>query len=250
METNKQVAIVTGASSGLGRRFSELLAREGAVACCLARRVEKLESLREAIEKAGGTAHCYRFDAADTDECDRVFGEIAAECGTPTLLVNCAGISFSAKAEKMPMEDFKMLMQVNLHSPWRLSQLCAEQWIAAGTGGTIVNVSSLLGKRVQRGVAAYAMSKAALTHMTAAHALEWARHGIRVNALCPGYVRTEINAEFWNSPVGEAELHRLPRRRIAGPEALDRALLFLADPANDYLNGEALYVDDAQGWAL
>jgi NAD(P)-dependent dehydrogenase (short-subunit alcohol dehydrogenase family) len=246
----EDIAVVTGASSGLGYRFARQLALNGAYVCCLARRAEKLNTLVEEIEREGGKAQAFAFDAASDGECDRIIEQIIDRVGVPTLLVNNAGQSISTKAEQMPLDQFDELMAVNVRAPWRLSQLCAQRWISDGIPGRIVNISSILGRRVQKGVAAYAISKAALTHMTAALAVEWARYGIRVNALCPGYIRTDINAAFWDTDLGKAEMQRLPRRRVMGPEKLDQALMFLADPSNDYLTGEALHVDDGQGWVI
>ena len=148
------------------------------------------------------------------------------------------------------LDDFEQTMAVNVRAPWLLSQLCAERWIEAGTEGCIVNISSMLSTRVAKGVSLYTMSKAAIRHLTAGHALEWAKHGIRVYALCPGYIRTSINDEFWETEQGKAELAKLPRPRVGEPQDLDSALLFLVDPRSQFVNGEALTVDDAQSWAI
>jgi NAD(P)-dependent dehydrogenase (short-subunit alcohol dehydrogenase family) len=165
-------------------------------------------------------------------------------------LINNAGISQPGRAHEQTSGDFERTMAVNLRAPWRLSQICATRWIAGRTGGAIVNVASMLATRVGPGVSLYCMSKAALAHMSACHAVEWARHGIRVNALCPGYIRTEINDDFWETDRGRAELDRLPRRRVGAPQDLDSALLFLCDPASGFVNGASIAVDDAQSWAL
>lgn len=249
MLTDK-VALVTGASSGLGYRFAQILASEGATVAVAARSMDKLADLVSEIERDGGMAHAFAFDASDADAPDTLIDAIAAECGVPDILINNAGISLPARAHKATLDQFEQTMAVNVRAPWRLSQLCAGHWIDAGAEGCIVNVSSVLSRRVGLGVSLYSMSKAAIQHLTAGHALEWAKHGIRVNALCPGYIRTSINDAFWETDLGKAELAKLPRGRVGTPADLDSALLFLVDPRSHFVNGEALTVDDAQSWAI
>ena len=244
------LALVTGASSGLGDRFARILAARGAKVAVAARRSDRLAAVVEAIAAQGGVARAFAFDALDRAAPDALMEKVAEGMGVPTLLINNAGIHRPGKAQENTAEDFEDTMAVNLRTPWRLSQLCAARWIADGTEGAIVNVASMLAFRVGAGVSTYAMSKAALQHMTANHALEWARHGIRVNALCPGYIRTEINEAFWETEQGRAELKRLPRRRVGEPKDLDTALLFLTDPRSHFVNGASITVDDAQSWAI
>ena len=244
------VAIVTGASGGLGWRFSKVLAAEGHAVALAARRVGKMRDLEAEIAEAGGVAASFSFDAEDTSAPDRLIDEVEARMGMPAILINNAGISLPGRAEDVPLEAFERTFAVNLRAPWQLSQIVARRWIAEGSGGVIVNLSSVLSHRVEAGLSLYTASKAAIRHMTAAHALEWARHGIRVNALCPGYVRTDINDAFWETERGRAKIAKLPRRRVGRPEDLDSALLFLVDPRSGFVNGEALVVDDAQGWAI
>lgn len=245
-----KTALVTGASSGLGRQFAKLLAGQGARVAIAARRGDLLAELVAEIEDAGGVAAAFSFDALDPAAPDRLIEAIGAGPGTPDILINNAGISLPARAHKASLDQFEQTMAVNVRAPWRLSQLCAAQWIEAGSEGVIVNVASMLSTRVAKGVSLYTMSKAAIRHMTAGHALEWAKHGIRVNALCPGYIRTSINEAFWESDQGRAELARLPRPRVGNPEDLDSALLFLVDPKSRFVNGESVTVDDAQSWAI
>jgi len=242
-----QIAIVTGASGGLGAQFARALAGRGARVALAARRVERLSALAEEL---GQGAAAFAYDAEDLDAAPALIEAVGARLGVPTLLINNAGISLPGRAQDQTPEEFERTMAVNLRAPWRLSQLCAQRWIGAGSGGAIVNVASMLANRAGPGVSLYCMSKAALQHMTACHALEWARHGIRVNALCPGYIRTEINDAFWETPRGQAELARLPRRRVGTPQDLDSALLFLCDPASGFVNGASLTVDDAESWAI
>lgn len=256
VDLSKDIAIVTGASSGLGWRFAQTLARAGASVVCAARRTDRLGDLVSGIAADGGQAHALTFDAEDASAPEALIAATEDAFGQPTILINNAGINIPGRAHQLSSEAFDQTMAVNLKTPWRLSQLCATRWITHATqsgedaGGRIVNVASILGRRVQPGVSIYSISKAAMLHMTASHAREWVRYGIRVNALCPGYFKTEINDQFWDTKEGQAELARLPRRRIGDPAQLDPALLFLVNPANDFTNGEALAVDDAQGWAL
>lgn len=245
-----QIAIVTGASGGLGARFADVLGRHGAVVALAARRLDRLEALGSRLLAEGITCASFAFDADDSGAPEALVAEVHAKLGMATILVNNAGISLPGRAHEQTLADFERTMSVNLRAPWRLSQLCASAWIAEKTGGAIVNVASMLSERVGPGVSLYCMSKAALRHMTACHALEWARYGIRVNAMCPGYVRTEINDDFWETDRGKAELARLPRRRVGEPKDLDSALLFLCDPASSFVNGAAITVDDAQSWAI
>jgi len=256
VDLSSDIAIVTGASSGLGRRFAEVLAAHGATVICAARRADRLSQLVEDIRRKGGRAEAVSFDAEDPHAPEALVAAAQKLAGTPTILVNNAGISSAGRAHELTLDDFNRTIAVNVRAPWRLSQLCAAPWIMAkkapAPAGTlrIVNLASILADRVQPGVSIYAMSKAAIAHITAAHALEWARYGVRVNALCPGYFRTEINDAYWDTPAGAADLARMPRRRLGRPEQLDKALLFLVDPDNDFTNGEALTVDDAQRWAM
>lgn len=256
MTLTNDIAIVTGASSGLGGRFAEVLAAEGAHVICAARRVDRLSALVERIASAGGRAVAVSFDALDPAGPEALVEETLRRAGEPTILVNNAGITVNGRAHELTPDKFDRIMTINVKTPWRLSQLCAARWIAQrktapdGPEPRIVNVASIISERVQAGLSLYAMSKAALAHMSASHAREWARFGIRVNALCPGYIRTEINDAYWETEMGKADLARMPRRRVGRPEQLDKALLFLVDPQNDFTNGTALTVDDAQRWAL
>lgn len=245
-----QIALVTGASGGLGGRFAEVLGRCGATVALAARRIDRLEALESRLAAEGITAASFAFDAEDATAPEALIAAVTARLGAPTILVNNAGVSRPGRAHESTPEDFEQTMAVNLRAPWRLSQLCAARWIADKTPGSIVNIASILSERAGPGVSLYCMSKAALRHMTACHALEWARHGIRVNALCPGYIRTGINDAYWETDRGRAELARLPRRRVGQPEDLDSALLFLCDPRSGFVNGAAITVDDAQSWAV
>jgi len=245
-----QIAIVTGASGGLGSRFAEVLGRHGASVALAARNLDRMNALEARLRADGVNCASFSFDATLADAPEALVEAVRAKLGTPTILVNNAGVSLPGRAHENTLAEFEQTMAVNLRAPWRLSQLCASGWIAEKTGGIIVNIASMLAERAGPGVSLYCMSKAALQHMTACHAREWARYGIRVNALCPGYIRTGINDEFWETELGKAEMARLPRRRVGEPQDLDSALLFLCDPKSSFVNGAAITVDDAQSWAI
>lgn len=247
---NGKIALITGASSGLGAQFAHLLARHGAQVALAARRVERLEDTKGQIGAQGGTARTYAFDATEPNAPDALFDSLQADGFVPSILINAAGVNRPGRAERNTTDDFDETVRVNLRTPWRLAQLCAAHWIRTGVEGSIVNVSSMLSRRVGPGVSIYCMTKAALTHLTAAQAREWAQYGIRVNALAPGYIETEINEGFWETPAGQQEMNRLPRKRLGKPQDLDSAILFLTDPASGFVNGAEIVVDDAQSWAI
>lgn len=236
----KQV-VVTGASSGLGTHFATLCARHGANVILAARRLDRLEALAVDLRRAGAaSATAYALDVTDADA---IASFVAALPEAPDILVNNAGISAAAPALDTSVADFDAVTATNLRGPFLLAVETARRWRAAGRGGSIVNIASILGLRVAGGVASYAVSKAAIRQMNAALALEWARFGIRVNALAPGYIETEINADFFATPAGEAMVKRIPMRRLGRPEDLDAAFLLLATDAAPWMTGVFLPVD-------
>ena len=250
-DLSSDIAIVTGASSGLGALFAETLASAGAHVVCAARRMDRLEELTLKLNGNGQQATAMAFDATDNNAAETLVSDVIKQVGMPTILINNAGLAHSGRAERMAQEDFDGLMQVNLKMPWLLSQTCARHWIAnAPSNGRIINIASILAHRVQTGVSAYCVSKAAILHMTKAHAREWARYGIHVNALSPGYFLTDINRSYWDTDMGKAERDRLPRQRIGEPDDLAKTILYLTDPDNDYLNGSEIILDDGQSLAI
>ncbi len=232
-----RTALVTGASSGLGRHFAGLLARAGAEVILAARRADRLAEACEAIAAEGGRARAVSLDVTDLDSVTRLFAGLS-----PDIVVNNAGIAAHSPALDVSEEDWDSVIDTNLKGAFLVAQAAARN-MAKNGGGSIVNIASILGIRVAGQVAAYAASKAGLVQLTKSLALEWARHGIRVNALCPGYVVTEINAEFFESGAGAALIKRIPQRRVARPEELDGALLLLASDAGAYITGTVLAVD-------
>ena len=239
-----RVALVTGASGGLGLHFARTLAGAGARVVLAARRKEQLEANVAAIVAARGEAAAVAMDVTDPASVDRGVAEVAERFGDPaTVVVNNSGVTVFETALDLDPADWDKVMDTNVKGAWLVARAAARRMIDAGVGGSIVNIASILGFRVAGRVAPYAASKAALLHLTRALALEWARHRIRVNALAPGYVETELNRDFFASDAGKALIARIPQRRLGRPEDLDGALLLLASDASAYMTGGAVVVD-------
>ncbi len=233
--------LITGASSGLGEHFARLCAGCGARVTVGARRREKLERLVGELKTLGATgARAVSLDVTDEASVAACFEGLDAPLD---VLVNNAGIADASPALDTPIEAFDRVIATNLRGVWSMSNHAARGWSVAKRPGVIVNIASILAVRVSGGVAPYAISKAAVKQATHALALEWARHSIRVNALAPGYIETEINAEFFASPAGEAMIRRIPMRRLGKPEDLDAAFLLLATDASAWMTGALLPVD-------
>lgn len=237
-------ALITGASAGLGRHFAVLLARQGAAGLALAaRRIDRLEEVaRECRREGAAQVAVIPLDVTQEASVEACAAEAARALGGLDLLVNNAGMAETQKALDSTSASFDRTMATNLRGPW-LMAVAAARLMAAGGGGDIVNIASILGLRVARGLGAYAISKAGVVQMTRALAVELARENIRVNALAPGYVETDINAEFMLSPAGEAMVKSIPMRRIGRIDELDAPFLLLASGASAYLTGAVLTVD-------
>jgi NAD(P)-dependent dehydrogenase (short-subunit alcohol dehydrogenase family) len=238
-----KAALITGASSGLGRHFALTLARAGADVALAARRVEMLESLAAEVAKTGRKAVAIQLDVADAGNVALAAEQTAAALGGLDILVNNAGMAPGDAALDVDEATWDRCMDTNLKGAWLMAQAAARQMIRGGKGGAIVNIASILSVRVQKGTAPYAISKAGLLQMTKALALEWARYGIRVNALAPGYIETDISRDFMTSEGGQRMLKAIPQRRFGQPEDLDGALLFLSSDASQYVTGIFLPVD-------
>lgn len=238
-----RLALVTGASSGLGRHFALTLARAGASVVAAARRVERLADVVGEIEAAGGRALAVPLDVTDGASVRSCFDTIEARLGTPDLLVNNAGAAVSRPLLEQTEDDWDGVVDTNLKGAWLVAQESARRMVAAQRPGAIVNIASITGERVAAAVAPYCASKAGLIHLTRAMALELARHGVRVNALAPGYVETELNRDFLASDAGERLKSRIPQRRFGRLADLDGPLLLLASDAGAFMTGSVLAVD-------
>lgn len=237
-----KTVVVTGASSGLGHHFAKVLAGAGAKVAATARRRDKLQSLADEIAKAGGTALAVGMDVTDRQSVSDALDEIAAELGTPNVIVNNAGIAAGGPALDVTDADWRNVVDTNLDGAWIVAQEAGKRMRDAG-GGNIINTASILGLRVAAGVAPYAISKAALIQMTKVLALELARYGIRVNALAPGYIETDLNRDYLRSDGGQTMIKRVPMRRPGTVHDLDGPLLLLASDASQYMTGAVIPVD-------
>ena len=235
--------MVTGASSGLGRHFAGVLAGAGAHVILAARRMDKITEAVAGIEADGGKALGLEMDVTDKVSVTAAFDAVQEQAGLVTVLVNNAGVADGKKALDITEEDWDRILDTNLKGAWTVAQEAAQRMAAAGAGGVIVNIASVLGLRVSKGVVPYAVSKAGLIQMTKALALELAVHDIRVNALAPGYVETDLTREYLASDAGKALLKRIPQRRPAEMKELDGPLLLLASGASSYMTGAVLAVD-------
>jgi NAD(P)-dependent dehydrogenase (short-subunit alcohol dehydrogenase family) len=237
-----RTALVTGGGAGLGRQFSLTLAEAGATVVLAARRRAPLEEVADAIRHKGGVAHCLVLDVADKNQVDAALTSMS-QLGRIDVLVNNAGTAAGTSLLDMDEETWDQVLNVNLKGAWLVARATAKQMIASNTRGSIINVSSVLGTAVQKGTANYPAAKAALTHLTRCMAVEWARFGIRVNALAPGYFATDLSAPYLESAHGKAMLQRLPQRRLGSPGELNGALLLLASQASNYMTGSVVTVD-------
>jgi NAD(P)-dependent dehydrogenase (short-subunit alcohol dehydrogenase family) len=237
-----RTALVTGGGSGLGRQFSLTLAAAGATVVLAARRRAPLEEVADAIRQRGGIAHCLVLDVADKDQVDAAFSS-SSQLEAIDVLVNNAGIAAGSSLLDMEVETWDQVLNVNLKGAWLVARATAKHMIASNTRGSIINVSSVLGSAVQKGTGNYPAAKAALTHLTRCMAVEWARFGIRVNALAPGYFATDLSASYLESAQGSAMLKRIPQRRLGSPDELSGALLLLASQASNYMTGCVVTVD-------
>lgn len=239
-----RTALVTGASSGLGRFFAKTLAEHGARVAIAARRADRLESLAAEIAEAGGEAFAVSMDVTDPASVESGFAALEAHFGAPAdILVNNAGLSREAWFVDMSEEDWSTVVDTNLTSVWRVAKAAASRLKETGTPGSIVNISSITALRPAPLLAAYAASKAGVDHLTRVMALEMARYGVRVNAIAPGYFKTEINDGFLDGDQGKQMTMRMPMRRTGEYHELAGPLLLLASDAGSYMTGETIVVD-------
>jgi NAD(P)-dependent dehydrogenase (short-subunit alcohol dehydrogenase family) len=252
IDLSGRVALVTGASSGLGEQFARVLAKAGAAVVLAGRRVERLKTLRAVIEGEGGDAHVVALDVTDIDSIKSAVAHAETEVGTLDILVNNSGVSTTQKLLDVTPDDYDYVLDTNARGAFFVAQEVGKRMIARATGaapgtytgGRIVNIASVAGLRAISKLGIYAMSKASVIQMTRAMALEWGRYGINVNALCPGYIDTEINHQQWSTEAGKKLVNLLPRKRIGKPSDLDTALLMLCANESGFVNGTVLQADD------
>jgi NAD(P)-dependent dehydrogenase (short-subunit alcohol dehydrogenase family) len=245
-----QVALVTGASSGLGVRFAQVLAANGAAVALVARRAERLAAVQAQIEKAGGRAASIEADVLDHAAIARAYDAAEAAFGTVTILINNAGVTHADRAIEMPEATWRRVVGTNLDAVFFCAQEAARRMLAKPTPGTIVNIASILGYGVQRGLAAYSVAKAGVIQLTRALALELGPKNIRVNALAPGYIITELNHDYLTTGKGAAMTRDIPLARMGEERDLDGALLLLASDAGRFMTGSTVVVDGGHLIAL
>ena len=238
-----RVAMVTGASSGLGRHFSEVLAASGASVVVAARRKDRLSELVAHLHELGTQAHAVELDVTDANSVRACFDEIDRLTGAPDIVVSNAGVTVAKPLLEQTEADWDAVLDTNLKGCWMVGTEAARRMVAQGKKGSIINIASILGERVAGAVIGYTVSKAGVIQATKAMALELARHGVRVNALLPGYVMTDLNSDFLKSEAGERLRSRVPARRFSELGDLDGPLLLLASEAGRALTGATVEVD-------
>jgi 3-oxoacyl-[acyl-carrier protein] reductase len=237
-----RVALVTGASQGLGRRFAEVLAGAGAAVGLASRQTDKLQAVKDQVESRGGRAFAVALDVTRSETIEQALATVEDELGPIDVLVNNAGTAIAKPFLQQSEGDWDKVVGTNLRGAFFVAQEGARRMAERGRG-SIVNVASVLGLGVMKGLTSYGASKAGLIHLTRVMAAELARSGIRVNALAPGYIDTDMNRDFFETEAGRKVIGRISMRRLGRPEELDAGLLLLASDASSYMTGSVLVVD-------
>ena len=256
IDLSGRVALVTGASSGLGTQFAKTLAKAGAAVVLAGRRMERLKTLRAEIQGDGGEAHVVTLDVNDCDSIKSAVAHAETEMGTIDILINNSGVGTTQLLTDVSEEDYDFVFGTNTRGAFFVAQEVGKRMIARSkgaapgtfTGGRIVNIASMAALKPLSRIGIYAMSKAAVVHMTRSMALEWGRYGINVNAICPGYIDTEINHHQWSTEQGQKLVSMLPRKRVGQPQDLDTALMMLCANESHFINGAVIQADD--GFAI
>ena len=255
IDLSGRVVLVTGASGGLGAQFARTLASAGAGVVLAGRRMERLKDLRARIEGEGGDAHVVELDVTDIASIKAAVAHAETEMGSIDILVNNSGVSTTQKLLDVAEADYDYIFDTNTKGAFFVAQEVARRMVARSrgaapgsfTGGRIVNIASMAGLKALPQIGPYCMSKAAVVQMTRAMALEWGRYGINVNALCPGYIDTEINHHHWQTEQGQKLIAMLPRKRVGQPQDLDALIVMLASDQSHFVNGAVIAADDGFG---
>jgi NAD(P)-dependent dehydrogenase (short-subunit alcohol dehydrogenase family) len=255
IDLSGRVAFITGASGGLGAQFARTLAKAGAAVVLASRRVEKLKELRAQIEGEGGDAHVVELDVTDHDSIKSAVAHAETEVGSIDILINNSGVSTTQRLQDVSEADYDFVFNTNTKGAFFVAQEVGKRMLARAkgaapgtyTGGRIINVASMAGLRVLPQIGVYCMSKAAVIQMTRAMALEWGRFGINVNALCPGYIDTEINHQHWKTEQGQKLIQMLPRKRVGQPQDMDAVIVMLCANESHFINGAVISADDGFG---
>lgn len=255
LDLSGRVALITGASGGLGEQFAKTLARAGAAVVLAGRRTDRLMALRAHIEAGGGDAHVVAMDVTDRASIKAAVAHAETEVGAIDILVNNSGVSTTQRLQDVTEEDYDYIFDTNTKGAFFVAQevgrrmLARANGAAPGTyvGGRIVNIASMAGLKVLPQIGVYCMSKAAVVQMTKAMAVEWGRFGINVNAICPGYIDTEINHHHWTTEQGQKLINMLPRKRVGSPTDLDAVLVMLCSNESHFINGAVIAADDGFG---
>jgi NAD(P)-dependent dehydrogenase (short-subunit alcohol dehydrogenase family) len=240
-----KVALVTGASSGIGNTLAKGLAKAGATVVVAARRVDRLKELVTDITSTGGSAIKVQMDVSDRDSVNAAFAEAAEKVGVINVIVNNAGIADPKGFMKIDEASRDSIMNTNFNGVWNVAQEGARRMIDSGETGSIINISSVLGLGVQAGQSAYCSSKGAVIQLTRSLSIDLMRYGIRVNAIAPGWFKTEINQDYFNTPAGQTYVQQMPARRLGNVEELIGPVVMLASEAGSFVNGAVLPVDGA-----
>lgn len=240
-----RVALVTGASSGIGRVLAQGLAAAGACVVAVARRTERLNDLVAEIERSGGRAIAVQGDVTDPESIAKAFDAAENAFGIVDVIVSNAGVTEARNFLKIDAAARDAIFDTNLRGVWNVGQEAARRLVGAGKGGSIINVASVLGLAVQPGLASYCSSKGAVIQLTRAMAVDLTRHNIRVNALAPGWFKTELNEAFFDSPAGAERVAQMPARRLGKIEELIGPVIMLASDAGSFVNGSVVVVDGA-----
>jgi len=239
-----KIALVTGASSGLGWRFAQILAQAGAGVALAARSTDKLEQLKREIESDGGKASVVKMDVTDVANVRAAVAAAESAMGGIDILLNNSGVSKQQRAIEVEEEDYDYVTDTNCKGAFFVAQAVGRSMIARKCPGRIINIASVAGLRVLAQLSTYCISKAAVIQMTKALAHEWGRYNINVNAVCPGYIETGINRDYWQTEGGKKLVNMLPRRRVGQPEDLDGLVLLLASTQSHFINGAVIAADD------